>query len=91
MGISLVVFNGEDIFNAKCSACHEFGVKKVGPAYKDVLPKYESDRAKLLSFVLNPQKMDPAFPPMPNQGLKPAEADSITAYIMTMYKQQVKK
>lgn len=87
MGISLAVFSGEDIFNAKCSACHEFGVKKVGPAYKDVLPKYENDKAKLISFVLNPQKVDPAFPPMPNQGLKPAEADSITAYIMLMYKQ----
>ena len=86
MGISLKVISGEEIFSAKCSACHEFGAKKVGPAYKDVLPKYENDRAKLLSFVLNPQKMDPAFPPMPNQGLKPAEADSIAAYIMRMYK-----
>lgn len=87
MGISLKVISGEEIFTAKCSACHEFGAKKVGPAYKDVLPKYENDRAKLLSFVLNPQKVDPAFPPMPNQGLKPAEGDSIAAYIMRMYKQ----
>ncbi len=86
MGISLKVVTGEEIFTAKCSACHEFGKKKVGPAYKDVLPKYESDRAKLVSFVMNPQKMNPAFPPMPNQGLKPVEADSIAAYIMTMYK-----
>jgi cytochrome c len=87
MGINLSVVTGADIFNAKCSACHEFGMKKVGPAYKDVLPKYENDKAKLLSFVLNPQKIDPAFPPMPNQGLKPAEADSIAAFIMMMYKQ----
>jgi len=88
MGINLTVLTGEEIFTAKCSACHEFGVKKVGPAYKDVLPKYESDRTRLVTFVLNPMKVDPAFPPMPNQGLKPAEADSIAAYIMTMYKQQ---
>jgi cytochrome c len=87
MGIGLATMTGEEIFGAKCSACHEFGAKKVGPAYKDVLPKYENDRTKLLSFVMNPQKMNPAFPPMPNQGLKPAEADSITAYIMMMYKQ----
>lgn len=87
MGISLKVVTGEEIFTAKCSACHEFGVKKVGPAYKDVLPKYETDRAKLVAFVLNPVKVNPAFPPMPNQGLKPAEADSIAAYIMQMYKQ----
>lgn len=86
MGIGAATMSGEDIFNAKCSACHEFGAKKVGPAYKEVLPKYENDRAKLLSFVLNPQKINPAFPPMPNQGLKPAEADSIAGYIMMMYK-----
>ncbi|NUN68984.1 MAG: cytochrome c [Bacteroidetes bacterium] len=88
MGINLAVLTGEEIFTAKCSACHEFGAKKVGPAYKDVLPKYESDRTRLVTFVLNPMKVDPAYPPMPNQGLKPAEADSIAAYIMTMYKQQ---
>ncbi len=87
MGIGAASMSGLDIYNAKCSACHEFGAKKVGPAYKTVLPKYENDRAKLISFVLNPQKVDPAYPPMPNQGLKPAEADSITAYIMMMYKQ----
>lgn len=90
MGIGIASMTGEEIFGAKCSACHEFGAKKVGPAYKEVLPKYENDRAKLLSFVLNPQKVNPAFPPMPNQGLKPAEADSITAYIMMMYKQAQK-
>jgi len=87
MGISLKVISGEEIFTAKCSACHEFGAKKVGPAYKDVLPKYEKDRAALISFVANPIKKDPAFPPMPNQGLKPAEVDSIAMYIMRMYKQ----
>jgi len=90
MGIGAASMTGAEIFGAKCSACHEFGAKKVGPAYKDVLPKYENDRAKLLSFVMNPQKMNPAFPPMPNQGLKPVEADSIAAYIMTMYKQAPK-
>lgn len=87
LGIGGVVITGEEIFTAKCSACHEFGAKKVGPAYKDVLPKYESDKAKLVSFVLNPVKVNPAFPPMPNQGLKPAEADSIASYILRMVKQ----
>jgi len=87
MGIGMATMSGEEIFGAKCSACHEFGAKKVGPAYKEVLPKYENKREQLLSFVLNPQKINPAYPPMPNQGLKPAEADSITAYIMLMYKQ----
>jgi hypothetical protein len=35
-----------------------------------------------MAFVLNPVKMNPAFPPMPNQGLKPAEADSIVSFIL---------
>jgi cytochrome c len=86
MGISLNVMTGADIFNAKCSACHEFGKKKVGPAYKDVLPKYENHRDQLVAFISNPVKKNPAFPNMPNQGLKPSEVDSIAAYIMTMYK-----
>lgn len=86
MGISLKVVSGEDIYTAKCSACHLYDKVKVGPAYKDVLPKYESDRAQLVSFILNPHKINPAFPTMPNQGLKPVEADSIAAYIMVMYK-----
>ncbi|MBW7888465.1 MAG: cytochrome c [Bacteroidetes bacterium] len=86
MGVNLTVQTGEDIFTGKCSACHAFDKVVVGPAYKDVLPKYENDRAQLVSFILNPHKVNPVFPPMPNQGLKPAEADSIAAYIMVMYK-----
>lgn len=85
-GLGAAPLTGEDIFNAKCSACHMFDAKKIGPAYKDVLPKYESSREKLTAFILNPQKINPLFPAMPNQGLRPAEADSIAAYIMGMYK-----
>ena len=85
-GLGAKPLTGEEIYAGRCSACHNFGDKKIGPAYKDVLPKYEKDRDKLRAFILNPQKMNPAFPPMPNQGLKPAEADSIAAYIMFTYK-----
>jgi cytochrome c len=77
--------SGEDIYNAKCSACHMFDQKKVGPPYRVVLPKYAGDKAKLIAFVLNPVKVDPAYPPMPNQGLKPAEADSIASYLLSKY------
>jgi cytochrome c len=82
LGVAGVVFTGEDIFNAKCSACHTFDAKKVGPAYKDVLPKYVGRKEQMMAFVLNPIKIDPAFPPMPGQGLKPAEADSIVSYLL---------
>lgn len=86
LGVSLNVVTGEDIWNAKCSACHMFGKKKIGPAYKDVLPKYEGHMDQLIAFISNPVKKNPAFPNMPNQGLKPAEVDSIAHYIMKMYK-----
>ncbi|MFH0991847.1 MAG: c-type cytochrome [bacterium] len=82
LGIASVALTGEDIFNAKCSACHQFDQKKVGPAYKDVLPKYAGKKAQLISFVLNPVKINPAYPSMPAQGLKPSEADSIITYLL---------
>ena len=82
LGVAAVVLTGEDIYNGKCSACHLFGQKKIGPAYKDVIPKYAGNKENIMTFVLNPKKMNPAFPPMPNQGLKPAEADSIVSYIL---------
>lgn len=82
LGIAPAALTGEDIYNGRCSACHLFDQKKVGPAYKDVIPKYAGKRAQLVAFVLNPAKIDPAFPPMPNQGLRPAEADSIVTYLL---------
>lgn len=82
LGIKGKQLTGEDIFNAKCSACHMFDAKKVGPPYKEVLPKYSGRKNALVAFVLNPMKVDPAYPSMPAQGLKPAEADSIATYLL---------
>jgi cytochrome c len=81
LGVNIVTFTGEDIYNAKCSACHLFDQKKVGPPYLETIPKYEGKKSELVSFILNPVKKDPAYPPMPNQGLRPAEADSVASYI----------
>jgi cytochrome c len=82
LGVALVVVRGEDIYNGRCSACHLFDSKKVGPPYNLVIPKYRGKKAELMAFVLNPAKKDAAYPPMPNQGLKPAEADSIASYLL---------
>jgi cytochrome c len=79
--------SGEQIFKNKCSACHKFDQKLVGPPYKETLPKYGDDAAKLAAFVYNPVKVNPAYPSMPNQGLKPAEAKAIAKWIL----EQVKK
>ncbi len=82
LGVASAALTGEDIYNGRCSACHLFDAKKIGPAYKDVIPAFGGDKSKIMAFVLNPVKVDPAFPPMPNQGLRPAEADSIVSYIL---------
>jgi cytochrome c len=76
---------GEDIYNAKCSACHLFDQKKVGPPYNTVIPKYLGKKDQLIAFVLNPVKVDPAYPNMPNQGLRPAEADSIASFLLRKF------
>ena len=82
LGIAAKAMSGEDIYNAKCSACHLFDQKKVGPPYQQVLPKYAGRKPSLVAFILNPAKVDPAYPNMPSQGLKPAEADSIASYLL---------
>lgn len=82
LGVAGVVMTGQEIFDAKCSACHMIDQKKVGPAYKDVVPKYAGKKDQMIAFVMNPVKINPDFPPMPNQGLKRAEADSIVSYLL---------
>jgi len=90
LGLNKVKISGEDIFNGKCIACHNFDKKIVGPPYKDVLPKYEGKMSDLVKFVLNPAKVNPDYPSMPNQGLKPLEAEAIAEYIMKTYTEKYK-
>jgi cytochrome c len=85
LGVGKPAASGEDIYNGRCSACHLFDEKKVGPPYRTVIPKYAGKKEALVAFVLSPRKVDPSYPPMPNQGLKPVEADSIATYLLTKY------
>jgi cytochrome c len=82
LGISAVTFTGADIYQIRCSSCHLFDVKKVGPPYFQTVPKYKGNKEDLTAFILNPTLKDPGYPPMPNPGLKPAEADSVAAYLI---------
>ncbi len=70
------------IFNQKCIACHKFDVKLVGPPYEQTVPKYNGDVQKLAAYIFNPQKIDPNFPPMPNQGLKKKEANAMAQWLI---------
>ncbi len=82
LGVSIATFNGEEIYNARCSTCHLFDQKKIGPPYIETIPKYLGKKSELISFILNPMKKNPDYPPMTNPGLKQAEADSVASYIM---------
>lgn len=77
--------NGEEIYKAKCVACHQFDTKLVGPPHKEVLKKYENRKEDMVKFIINPVKVDPNYPPMPNQGLKPNEAEAVVKYMFEHY------
>lgn len=74
--------DAEAIFKQKCSACHKFDQKLVGPPYDQTVPKYNGDADKLAAFIFNPQKIDAAYPPMPNQGLKKKEANAMAQWLI---------
>ncbi|MFH0734426.1 MAG: cytochrome c [bacterium] len=86
LGIETKVISGADIYNGKCIACHAFDKIVVGPPYNVVLKKYEGNMDKLVKYILNPVKVDPNFPSMPNQGVKPNEAKAVAEYIISTYK-----
>jgi len=78
----IVKLSGQEIYEIRCASCHRFDQKLVGPPYDSTLPKYEGKIDQLVSFILNPVKVDPAYPPMPNPGLKPNEAKAVADYEM---------
>lgn len=79
---TVAALNGKELYDVRCASCHKFEQKLVGPAHFDVLPKYVGKEAQLVAFIRNPVKVDPAYPPMPNPGLKPQEADAIAKYLL---------
>ena len=80
-----VALSGQEIYSVHCASCHKFDQKLVGPAHFDVLPKYDGKEAQLVAFIRNPVKVDPAYPPMPNPGLKPQEAKAVAKYLIDEY------
>jgi len=77
--------HGEKIYNERCNACHRFDSVLIGPAYNEVLPKYEDDLAGLTDFIRNPHKVDPDFPVMPNQGLSLRDCRAIAGHLMKVF------
>lgn len=85
-GKEKAAISGAQIYKNICSSCHSFDHKVVGPPYNQTLPKYEGHIDRLIAFIRNPTQNNPGYPPMPNPGLTPTEADSIAHYIMATYK-----
>ena len=81
--------SGEEIYKVRCTACHRFDVKLVGPPHNKVVPKYFGKEDQLISFILNPHKVDPSYPPMPNPGLKPNEAKAVADYVLEQVKKNI--
>lgn len=53
--------SGKKVFDEKCSACHKFGEKYVGPDLKSVTKRRSAEW--IMNMILNPQEMtqkDPA-------------------------------
>jgi len=86
----VVTINAAEIYQVKCASCHKWDQKLVGPAHLDVLPKYVGKESQLVAFIRNPVKVDPAYPPMPNPGLKPNEADAVAKYLLKTYNEKNK-
>lgn len=81
---------GEEVFKVKCSACHKFDKRYVGPALDDLLEKRTPEF--VMNMMLNPQEMIEKHPevkamlaqfltPMPNQNLTEEDARAVLEYI----------
>jgi mono/diheme cytochrome c family protein len=87
--------SGKAAFESKCTACHKFGERYVGPDLAGVTERRKPEW--IMNMALNPQEMlekDPTakellgeyMTPMPNQNLTEAEARSILEFFRTKTK-----
>ncbi|MCV9387874.1 c-type cytochrome [Reichenbachiella ulvae] len=86
--------HGQEIFEAKCTACHKTNKKFIGPSPKDILSR--RNPAWVMNMILVPDKMVQEDPiakklimdfngsPMANQNLKEEEARAVLEYFRTL-------
>lgn len=83
---------GKTVFESKCTACHKFGERYVGPDLAGVTERRKPEW--IMNMILNPQEMvqkDPAaqellaqfMTQMPNQNLTQEEARAVLEYFRT--------
>ena len=89
---------GKAIFEAKCTACHKFDDRYVGPALGDVAER--RNHAWIMNMIINPEEMTKKDPEakkllaeymtqMVNQNVTEDDARAILEYLRSVNKQQV--
>ena len=73
---------GEQIYKERCTSCHDFEKNVLGPAFNDIIPKYSENPDNMVKFILDPVKIDPNLPAMPDPGLTSLQAKSVVKYIL---------
>ncbi len=88
-----LVNKGQEIFEAKCTACHKIGEKYIGPALAGVTERRAPEW--IMNMILNPEQMvkeNPVamelfekflFVPMANQSLTEEEARAVLEFFRT--------
>lgn len=82
---------GEEIFATRCSTCHRYDKRLVGPPFSKVLPKYQANLDDLAAFIQSPTKKNPGYPPMPNLGLNHIQAMAAAKYVLQRLKSEAQK
>ncbi len=82
-----LLVRGEQIFQSRCTLCHRFDSRLVGPPLGEVLPNYRGRSEALQQFIRQPVKRNPDYPEMPNLGLQQDEAAAVAAYLLERLKQ----
>lgn len=89
-----MVKKGQEVFQAKCTACHKPDVKYIGPAPKGVLDRRSPEF--VMNMILNPEKMiaenatvkqmigENNGAVMANQNLTKEEARAVLEYFRTL-------
>jgi cytochrome c len=72
---------------SKCMTCHEVAKKKMGPSFKEISAKYKAQKgadAMLSTSILKGAKGKWGKIPMPPQKVSPADAATLSKWILTL-------
>ena len=73
---------GAQVFTRRCTSCHAFDRKLVGPPLAQALGIYRGNRQALMSWITKPGRKRPDFPVMPAQEMPPDELQQLVDYLL---------